>query len=157
MRNQNVRRTLERRKFESALAALAGSVAGWTEQGDRRETAIRGLSLFKREGPTQPVSGMYVPGICLAVQGAKTGSARQGILYLRRPAFLDYVRGYPVLRPDHPSQPAKALPGPKAQIRSPRDFAADDGQKSPAAARNPQAAAWQPARSHCPCSRLFSD
>ena len=71
MRDQNLRRPLESRKFKSALAALAGSVARSTEKGDRRETLIPGLSLFSRERPTQPVSGMYVSGICLAVQGAK--------------------------------------------------------------------------------------
>ena len=71
MRDQNLRRPLESRKFKSALAALAGSVARSTEKGDRRETLIPGLSLFRRERPTQPVSGMYVSGICLAVQGAK--------------------------------------------------------------------------------------
>ena len=129
------RRTLESPKFEPALAALAGSVARWTEQGDRRETLIPGLSLFRRERPTPPISGMYVPGICLAVQGAKRVLVGKESVCLRRPAFLDNVRGYPVLCPDHPGQPPKALPGPKAQIRSPRDLAVDDRQGPPPAPR----------------------
>ncbi len=67
--------------------------------------------------------------------GGKESSARQGILCLWRPALLDYLRGYPVLRPDHPGHPPRALPGPKAQIRSPRNLAVDDRQASPPAAR----------------------
>ena len=132
---RTLRRTLESPKFESALAALAGSVARWTEKGDRRETLIPGLSLFRRERPTQPVSGMYVPGICLAVRGAKRvllgkesyvyGARRFLITSVDIPSFAQIIRA---------SSPT-ALPGPKAQIRSPRDLAADDGQGSPPAPR----------------------
>jgi len=34
-------------------------------------TAIPGLSLFRRDEPTQPASAMYEPSICLTTQGAK--------------------------------------------------------------------------------------
>jgi AraC-like DNA-binding protein len=105
MRNQNVRLTQERRKFESALGALAGSVARLTEKGDRPVTDIRGLSLFRREGPTQPVSGVYVPGICLAVQGAKRvlvgkgsyvyGARRFLITSVDIPSFAQIIRASP--------------------------------------------------------------
>ena len=105
MRNKNLRRTLESPKFESALAALAGSVARWIEQGDRRETLIPGLSLFRRERPTPPISGMYVPGICLAVQGAKRvligkesyvyGARRYLITSVDIPSFAQIIRASP--------------------------------------------------------------
>lgn len=54
-----------------ALEALKKSVARWTDQGDRLETAIPGLALWRREEPTQPTSYMYEPCICLIAQGAK--------------------------------------------------------------------------------------
>ncbi|WP_281276051.1 AraC family transcriptional regulator [Geomonas edaphica] len=53
------------------MTALSRRIAEWTEQKERYITAIPGLSLFRREEPTEPVSGMYEPSICLAVQGAK--------------------------------------------------------------------------------------
>lgn len=56
---------------ESAITALKDSIARWTEQGELHTTAIPGLSLFRREGPTEPISGMYEPSICLVAQGAK--------------------------------------------------------------------------------------
>ncbi len=96
MRNQNVRRMRETRKFESALGALAESVARWTERGDRPVTEIRGLSLFRREEPTQPVSGMYVPGICLAVQGAKR-------VLIGKESYVYGARHYLIASADIPS------------------------------------------------------
>ena len=105
MRDQHLHRTLEARKFGSALAALAESVARWTEKGDKRETLIPGLSLFRRERPTQPISGMYVPGICLAVQGAKRvllgkesyvyGARRFLITSVDIPSFAQIIRASP--------------------------------------------------------------
>ncbi len=38
---------------------------------DKSETAVPGLTLYRKSQPTQPYSGMYNPCICLAVQGAK--------------------------------------------------------------------------------------
>lgn len=57
--------------LEIGVAALAGRIARWTEDGELRTTAIPGLSLFRRDEPTAPISGMYEPSICMAVQGAK--------------------------------------------------------------------------------------
>jgi AraC-like DNA-binding protein len=42
-----------------------------TEQGELHTTAIRGFSLFRRHEPTEPLTGMYEPSICLVTQGAK--------------------------------------------------------------------------------------
>jgi DNA-binding transcriptional LysR family regulator len=36
-----------------------------TESGELFTPAIPGLSLFQRTGPTEPISGMYEPGVCL--------------------------------------------------------------------------------------------
>ena len=55
---------------ENAVAVLAKSIARWTEQGEQHTTAVPGLSLFRREEPTEPITGMYEPSICLVAQGA---------------------------------------------------------------------------------------
>ena len=57
--------------LESAITALKGSIARWTEKGELHSTAIPGLSLFRREEPTEPITGMYEPSICMVAQGAK--------------------------------------------------------------------------------------
>lgn len=51
--------------------ALAGQISRWTEKDQRLETEIPGLILVRYEAPTEPVSGMYEPCICLVAQGAK--------------------------------------------------------------------------------------
>ena len=42
-----------------------------TENGELHTTAVPGLSLFRREKPTEPITGMYEPSLCLVAQGAK--------------------------------------------------------------------------------------
>ena len=71
MRKQAVNQAFENNSMEGALAALGKSIARWTDKGDQLLTAIPGLSLFRRDEPTQPASGMYEPSICLIAQGAK--------------------------------------------------------------------------------------
>lgn len=53
------------------LEALNKSIAQLTEAGELHTTAIQGLSLFRRTEPTEPMTGMYEPSICMVVQGAK--------------------------------------------------------------------------------------
>ncbi len=57
--------------METALEALGKSIARWTDKGELHTTVVPGLSLFRREEPTGPISGMYEPSICLVAQGAK--------------------------------------------------------------------------------------
>ena len=57
--------------METALEGLRERIARWTEQGEPHATAVPGLDLFRREQPTEPISGMYEPSICLVAQGAK--------------------------------------------------------------------------------------
>lgn len=56
---------------DPAREALAQRIARWTEGGDLYTTAVPGLSLFRRVEPTEPMTGMYEPSVCLVVQGAK--------------------------------------------------------------------------------------
>jgi len=53
------------------LSSLRTSIARLTGKEDGTETAVPGLTLYRKSEPTQPYSGMYPPCICLAVQGAK--------------------------------------------------------------------------------------
>lgn len=71
MRQQAVKQAFENTNMEGALAALGKSITRWTEQGDQPMTAIPGLSLSRRDAPTQPTSHMYEPIICLIAQGVK--------------------------------------------------------------------------------------
>lgn len=57
--------------MEEAIQSLAGSIARLTEKEELFTTAIPALSLFRREEPTEPISGMYEPSVCLVAQGAK--------------------------------------------------------------------------------------
>ncbi len=61
----------KQREIDGTLEALKKSIARWTEQEEMRTTAIPELSLFHRTAPSAPATGMYEPGICLVVQGAK--------------------------------------------------------------------------------------
>lgn len=54
-----------------AIKALGTSIARLTEKGELHTTAVPGLSLFRRNEPTDPITGMYEPSVCLVAQGAK--------------------------------------------------------------------------------------
>jgi AraC-like DNA-binding protein len=71
MDNQAFKQTVVNNNMVAAREALAKSIARWTDHGDHLETAIPGLSLYRRDEPTQPASGMYEPSICVVAQGAK--------------------------------------------------------------------------------------
>lgn len=57
--------------LEGAIDVLTRGIARWTDKVERKETAVPGLSLFRREEPTAPSSGMYEPSVCMVAQGAK--------------------------------------------------------------------------------------
>ncbi|MDA8162184.1 MAG: AraC family transcriptional regulator [Desulfobacteraceae bacterium] len=57
--------------MEVAFEALRKSIARWTDKSDRVETAIPELILARRNEPSEPVSIMYEPRVCMIAQGAK--------------------------------------------------------------------------------------
>ena len=57
--------------MESSLELLIDSIARCTQNGNQDPTAIAELSLFRMNELTDPISAMYEPSICIAVQGAK--------------------------------------------------------------------------------------
>lgn len=71
MEKQTVKQDVEDGSMGIALEALGKSIARCTEKGEQHTTAVPGLSLFRRDEPTGPISGTYEPSICLVAQGAK--------------------------------------------------------------------------------------
>ena len=71
MKNPDVRQNSESGDLGIAREPLVQSIARWADGGEQHSTAIPGLSLFRREERTEPISGLYEPSICLVVQGAK--------------------------------------------------------------------------------------
>ncbi|HSI47067.1 MAG TPA: AraC family transcriptional regulator [Ideonella sp.] len=59
------------RRFESARAALAARIAGWTVGVEQIDTANPSLTLYRHDAPTDAMSCMVQPAIALTVQGAK--------------------------------------------------------------------------------------
>jgi hypothetical protein len=51
--------------------SLADRIARWTTGRNRLDTRIQGLSLHRWGTPTEPVSYMLPPSICLIGQGRK--------------------------------------------------------------------------------------
>ncbi len=66
-----VMREIENNRREVAIEALGKSIARLTENDELLTTAVPSLSLFRRDEPTQPITGMYEPSICMVAQGAK--------------------------------------------------------------------------------------
>lgn len=62
---------LQEEETDSLVANLSRKIARLTKDGDQGTTAIPGLSLFRREEPTEPFSGLYEPSLCLVTQGSK--------------------------------------------------------------------------------------
>jgi AraC-like DNA-binding protein len=56
---------------DSPLKQLTNRIARFTEHGELQSTAVPGLSLFRRDQPTEAITGMYQPSLCMVVQGAK--------------------------------------------------------------------------------------
>jgi hypothetical protein len=64
-------RDIEDNRLDGAIEVLNKCIARLTEHGEMHTTAVPGLSLFRREEPTEPISGIYEPSVCLVAQGAK--------------------------------------------------------------------------------------
>jgi AraC-like DNA-binding protein len=71
MPNQALQKQPEKDAMGPVLEELGESIARLTEDGELFSSAVPGLALYRRNEPTQPMSGMYEPSICLVAQGAK--------------------------------------------------------------------------------------
>lgn len=71
MMKVDVMQNTDNNSLEVAIEALVASIARLTEKGELHTTAVPGLSLFRRDEPTEPMTGMYQPSVCMVAQGAK--------------------------------------------------------------------------------------
>jgi AraC-like DNA-binding protein len=71
MRKQAVNQAFENNSMEVELEGLRKSIARWTAESGPVVTAISALTLSRRDAPTEPMSHMYEPSICMIAQGAK--------------------------------------------------------------------------------------
>lgn len=58
-------------RMEMASETLGKSIARWTKDDDQLPSAVPALSLFRQDAPTELMSAVYEPSICMVVQGAK--------------------------------------------------------------------------------------
>jgi AraC-like DNA-binding protein len=58
-------------RLDFAMNGLADSIARLTNNGELRTIPVPGLSLFRKAEPSEPVTGIYEPSVCLIAQGAK--------------------------------------------------------------------------------------
>ena len=68
---EDITQDSDHKGLEVAIGALGKSIARLTEKKELHTSAVPGLSLFRREEPTEPITGMYEPSVCLVAQGAK--------------------------------------------------------------------------------------
>jgi AraC-like DNA-binding protein len=71
MRSEVVMQDIDNNNVEVAIGVLGKSIARLTEKDELYTTAVPGLSLFRWNEPTEPITGMYEPSVCLIAQGAK--------------------------------------------------------------------------------------
>ena len=71
MRKQAAKQASDNHGMENALDTLGKSIARWTDKSDRVETSIPGLTLYRRDEPSEPISIMYEPRVFVVAQGAK--------------------------------------------------------------------------------------
>jgi AraC-like DNA-binding protein len=57
--------------INKTLISMGEIIDKWTNLVERIDTPVPGLSFFKRYEPTEPMGGMYEPGICIIAQGEK--------------------------------------------------------------------------------------
>jgi len=63
-------------ELDALTSVLGESIARLTANGELPETAVPGLALYTRDEPTEPISTMYEPVVCLIAQGSKRALLR---------------------------------------------------------------------------------
>jgi len=71
MQKEAMKKVFGNNDIGAAIQTLQNSIAQWTEEGEQPITAVPGLSLYRRDETTPPISIMYEPRICMVAQGAK--------------------------------------------------------------------------------------
>ena len=156
MSKQAVKQAFENNSMEVALEALSASIARWTGKGDRIETAIPGLSLYRRIEPTQPASGMYEPSICLIAQGAKRVLLGDDTYVYDAHHFLITSVDLPTVWQIIDASREKPCLGLVMKLDQREISQLMMDSHLPRRGRSDQAVAWRPARSRCRCSPPFN-
>ena len=109
MPKQAVKQEFENNSLEVAREALGKNIARWTVKDGPLVTAIPDLLLSRRSAPTQPMSHIYEPSICLMAQGSERVLLGED-LCLRREPFFGHVRGPTDGCAGYQSEAGEALP-----------------------------------------------
>lgn len=67
------------KNFDNVKNGLLGKIAHWTSETDQLTTEISELSIYNYEEPTEPITFMYEPSVCVAIQGAKRVSLGEDV------------------------------------------------------------------------------
>jgi AraC-like DNA-binding protein len=82
---------------KSTRVKLAEKIARLTVDGSRPITAIPELSLYRRQAPSEPISYIHEPSICLIAQGSKRITLGEDVYVYDANHFLITSVGLPVV------------------------------------------------------------
>lgn len=71
MKSNITRPVFKENDIEASRETLGSTIARLSGKNEHLETAIHGLSLYRRTKVTEPYSAMYEPCVCVVAQGAK--------------------------------------------------------------------------------------
>ncbi len=83
--------------IEAMRLGLAARIARWAERTEDGATAIPALFLFQHEAPTEPVSYMLGPNVCLIAQGSKRVVLGEEVYIYDAHQYLVTSLGLPVI------------------------------------------------------------
>ena len=96
---------------DAIRAALARTIARWTQGTEDRSTAIPDLAFFRREAPTPPGICHVEPSVVLVVQGAKRMLVGDDAFAYDSERFLIASLDIPASSEVVEASPRPALPG----------------------------------------------
>jgi AraC-like DNA-binding protein len=87
----------QKKAMETTRLGLAAQIARWAERAEDGATAIPALFLFRHEAPTEPVSYMLGPNVCLIAQGGKRVVLGEEVYTYDAHQYLVTSLGLPVI------------------------------------------------------------
>ena len=97
MPGQNNNSKSNGRSLDIACAKLVEMIARWAEKDSTTPTAIPALAFHRRDEPTEPISYMHEPSICLVAQGSKRVLLGEDVYVYDAHHFLITSVGLPVV------------------------------------------------------------
>ena len=102
--------------MKKVLEGMKSIIAQMTKNENLPDTAVPNLSLFRSDRPTQLVSNIYVPSICLIVQGAKRVMLGEETLIYNKERFLLTAIDLPTIVQISEASPEKPYLGLKLKL-----------------------------------------